>query len=78
MSDMQGALPLSAPALEKHYKEVQTFQEARARSARLLSKGLIVGIVLSMLANVGLAWAVGNRCEPPTSRRGLNYWTLYP
>ena len=60
MSDMQGALPLSAPALEKHYKEVQTFQEARARSARLLSKGLIVGIVLSMLANVGLAWAVAS------------------
>jgi type IV secretion system protein VirB8 len=46
--------------LEKHYKEVATFQEARARAARLLSKGLIVGIVLSMLANLGLAWAVAS------------------
>jgi type IV secretion system protein VirB8 len=60
MSDLQRAFPLSAPALEKHYKEVATFQEARARAARLLSKGLIVGIVLSMLANLGLAWAVAS------------------
>jgi type IV secretion system protein VirB8 len=60
MSDLQGAFPLSAPALEKHYKEVATFQEARARAARLLSKGLILGIVLSMLANLGLAWTVAS------------------
>jgi type IV secretion system protein VirB8 len=58
--DLEGAYPLTAPALEQHYKEVETFQEARARSARLLSKGLIVGIVLSMLANIGLAWAVAS------------------
>jgi type IV secretion system protein VirB8 len=58
--DLNSAFPLTAPALEKHYKEVATFQEARARAARLLSKGLIVGIVVSMLANLGLAWAVAS------------------
>jgi type IV secretion system protein VirB8 len=60
VSDIDGAFPLTAPALAKHYKEVETFQGARARSARLLSKGLIAGIILSMLANVGLAWAVAS------------------
>lgn len=60
MSNLEGALPLTAPALEKHYREVRTFHEARARSARLLSKGLVAGIILSMLANAGLAWAVAS------------------
>jgi len=53
-----GAFPISAPLLARHYKEVQSFQEARARAARLLSKGAIVAFGISMLANVGLAWAV--------------------
>lgn len=60
MTDLNSAFPLTAPALELHYKEVATFQEARARAARLLSKGLIAGIVFSMLANLGLAWAVAS------------------
>ena len=60
MPDHQTALPLAAPMLEKHYKEVLSFQEARARSARLFSKGAIVGLVVSMLGNVGLCWAVAS------------------
>jgi type IV secretion system protein VirB8 len=46
--------------LEKHYKEVLSFQEARARSARLLSKAAIIAFAASMLGNVGLAWAIAS------------------
>jgi type IV secretion system protein VirB8 len=60
MWNNQGALPLSAPMLEKHYKEVLSFQEARARSARLVSKGAIIGLAVSMLGNFGLCWAVAS------------------
>jgi type IV secretion system protein VirB8 len=60
MSNGQGALPLTAPMLERHYKDVLSFQEARARSARLFSKAVIVVFVVSMLGNVGLAWAVAS------------------
>lgn len=55
-----GAFSITAPALEKHYKDVESFQEARARSARLLSKGALVAFGISMFANVGLAWAVAS------------------
>lgn len=60
MPDHQTAFPLAAPILEKHYKEVLSFQDARARSARLFSKGAIVGLIVSMLGNVGLCWAVAS------------------
>ena len=58
MPDQGGAFPLTKPLLEAHYKEVASFQERRARSARLLSKGVLIGLGVSMLANVGLAWSV--------------------
>jgi type IV secretion system protein VirB8 len=60
VSDQSGAFPLTAPMLEKHYKDVLSFQEARARSARLLSKAAIVAFIVSMLGNVGLAWAIAS------------------
>jgi type IV secretion system protein VirB8 len=60
MSEQSGAFPVAAPLLERHYKEVQSFQEARARSARLLSKGVLVAFAISMLGNTGLAWAVAS------------------
>lgn len=60
MPDQSGAFPITTPLLERHYSQVQSFQEARARSARLLSRGAIVGLIISMLANIGLAWAVAS------------------
>jgi type IV secretion system protein VirB8 len=60
MTSDQHAFPLSAPMLEKHYKEVLSFQEARARSARLLSKGLVIAFCASMVGNIGLAWSVAS------------------
>ena len=58
MSNHQRSLPLSASMLEKHYKEVVSFQEARVRSARFFSKGLLFVSALLILANIGLAWTV--------------------
>jgi type IV secretion system protein VirB8 len=60
MPDQSGAFPITAPLLEQHYKEVRSFQEKRARSARLLSAGAIIALGISMLGNVGLAWAVAS------------------
>jgi type IV secretion system protein VirB8 len=60
MSNRTDALPLTAPMLERHYKEVSSFQEARARSAHRLSKGLIVGLCIAMLGNLGQAWAIAS------------------
>ncbi len=58
MSQNSGTFPVTSPMLEKHYKEVVSFQEARVRSARLLSRGALVAFGVSMAANLGLAWAV--------------------
>jgi type IV secretion system protein VirB8 len=55
-----GAFPVSAPQLEQHYKEVLSFQERRACSARQLSKGALIAFGIAMLANIGLAWAVAS------------------
>ena len=60
MPDQSGAFPITVALLERHYKEVQSFQEKRARSARFLSKGAIVALGVSMFANVGLAWSVAS------------------
>ena len=60
MSNRTGSLPLTAPMLEQHYKEVSSFQEARARSANRLSKGLVIGMCIALLANVGQAWTIAS------------------
>lgn len=58
MDQNSGAFPIAPAMLGKHYKEVLSFQETRVRSARLLSKGALVALAISMLANLGLGWAV--------------------
>lgn len=76
MPDQSGTFPITAPLLERHYKQVQSFQEARARSARLLSKGAIVALGISMCANVGLAWAVASML--PLTRLVPLYFVIRP
>jgi len=76
MPDQTGAFPVKAPSLERHYKEVRSFQEARARSARFLSKGAIVALGISMLANAGLAWAVASML--PLTRLVPVYFLIRP
>jgi type IV secretion system protein VirB8 len=46
--------------LEEHYKEVVSFHEARSRSSRFLSRGLLIGAGLLVVANIGLAWSVAS------------------
>lgn len=60
MTDFRIAFPLTAPMLEQHYKEVASFHEARSRSSRFLSKGLLIGAGLLVVANIGLAWSVAS------------------
>ena len=60
MTDFRTAFPLTAPMLEEHYKEVVSFHEARSRSSRFLSRGLLIGAGLLVVANIGLAWSVAS------------------
>ena len=60
MDQNSNAFPLAPAMLEQHYKQVVSFQQARARSARLLSKGALVALAVSIVANVGLSWAVAS------------------
>ncbi len=76
MPDQSGAFPVTSPLLEQHYKEVQSFQEKRARAARLISKGALVGLTLSMLANLGLAWAVASML--PLTKLDPVYFLIRP
>ena len=76
MPDQSGAFPITAPLLERHYKEVQSFQEKRARSARFLSRGAIVALGISMVANVGLAWSVASLL--PLTRLVPVYFLIRP
>jgi len=55
-----GALPVQAQALEKNYKQVESFQQARARSARRMTKVAVAVAVVLGLANLALAWAVAS------------------
>jgi type IV secretion system protein VirB8 len=60
MTDYRTAFPLAAPMLEAHYKEVLSFHEARSRSSRFLSRSLLIGAGLLVVANIGLAWSVAS------------------
>jgi type IV secretion system protein VirB8 len=55
-----GALPVQARELEENYKQVEAFQQARARSARRMTK-LAVAVAVGLgVANVALAWTVAS------------------
>jgi type IV secretion system protein VirB8 len=58
MSNRNVVMKLTAPELEAHFNEVSSFQKLRARLAMFISRGLVVALTVSMLANLGLAWTV--------------------
>ncbi len=58
MSDRDTALPLAAPMLEKHFKEVASFQRLRARLSVFISRSLVVALAISLLGNLGQAWSI--------------------
>jgi type IV secretion system protein VirB8 len=55
-----GALPVQARALEENYKQVESFQQARARSAGRMTKIAVAVAVVLGIANLALAWAVAS------------------
>lgn len=55
-----GALLVQQAALEAHYKDVESFQKAKTRSARRTTTYALVAAAFLGIANVGLAWAVAS------------------
>ena len=60
MATRESALPIAAPMLAEHYREVASFQKRRALLSRFLSRGLVAVTAVSMLANLALAWSVAS------------------
>lgn len=60
MSEPDTAFPLTARQLEAHYHEVASFQKLRAHLSRYISRGLVVALSVSLLANIGLAWSIAS------------------
>jgi type IV secretion system protein VirB8 len=55
-----GALLVQRAALESNYKDVESFQQARARSARRMTTYALVAAAILGIANIGLAWTVAS------------------
>ncbi|MBP2238886.1 type IV secretion system protein VirB8 [Sinorhizobium kostiense] len=58
MKGPEHALLVEREALAAHYKEVEAFQTARAKSARRLSKALVVTAAVAVLGNVAQAFTI--------------------
>jgi type IV secretion system protein VirB8 len=54
------ALLIQQAALEAHYKDVESFQKAKTRSARRMTTFALVAAAVLGVANIGLAWAVAS------------------
>lgn len=55
-----GAWPVHPRDLEKNYKDVESFQQARARSAQRMTKIAIAVAVVLGLANIAMAWTMAS------------------
>ncbi|WP_081159503.1 type IV secretion system protein VirB8 [Ensifer aridi] len=58
MKGPEHALLVEREALAAHYKEVEAFQTARAKSARRVSKVLVVTAAVAVLGNVAQAFTI--------------------
>ncbi|MCZ7976384.1 type IV secretion system protein VirB8 [Agrobacterium tumefaciens] len=58
MNGSEYALLVEREALADHYKEVEAFQSARARSARRISRALAALAVIAVAGNVAQAFAI--------------------
>jgi type IV secretion system protein VirB8 len=58
MTDAEFALPVQQSELAKHYKDVEAFQSARARSARRLSKVTVAIAAIALLGNLAQACTI--------------------
>jgi type IV secretion system protein VirB8 len=60
MNKQTSAWPIERAALSEHYKEVESFQRERTRASQKTSKVLCAIAASSLVANVGLSWAVAS------------------
>src|ERR1700679_154711 len=60
MNAETGALLIEQAALEGHYKDVESFQQSKARSARRMATFALILAATLGIANIGLAWAVAS------------------
>ena len=54
------SIPVDRVGLAAHYKEVEAFQRARARSSRRVSKVLAVVTSIALLGNLAQAWTIAS------------------
>ena len=54
------SIPIDRAALAAHYKEVESFQRARARSARRISRVLAAVTGIAVLGNLAQAWTIAS------------------
>jgi type IV secretion system protein VirB8 len=54
------ALPIDRPGLGEYYKQVDSFQRERARTARQTSKLLAVVAGIAIIGNLGQAWTIAS------------------
>ncbi len=60
MTTDTGALLIKSRTLESHYRDVESFQQARARLAKRTSVAAIVVAAVLGVANLALAWTVAS------------------
>jgi type IV secretion system protein VirB8 len=60
MAEDRLALPVLGPDLSTYYKEVESFQRARASASKRMSKVLGGMVAISLIANLGQAWTIAS------------------
>jgi len=60
MNNESSAVPIDRAGLSEHYRQVQSFQNDRAKAARRTSKILIAVAGVAIVANFGQAWTIAS------------------
>ncbi|BAK85231.1 secretion system type IV VirB8 [Gluconobacter thailandicus F149-1 = NBRC 100600] len=60
MTDQKFVPPVPKEKMAEYYEQVENFQKSRARAVVKINKYLTIGLGISLLANVGLAWSVAS------------------
>ena len=74
MNNESFAVPIDRAGLSEHYRQVQSFQNDRAKAARRTSKILIVVAGVAIVANFGQAWTIASLL-PLTKIVPVYLWT---
>jgi type IV secretion system protein VirB8 len=74
MNDESFAVPIDRAGLSEHYRQVQSFQNDRAKASRRTSKILVVVAGVAIVANFGQAWTIASLL-PLTKIVPVYLWT---